>query len=210
MLGLRVTVPVACWRKGRARELLETELLPPPATCYGFLLSLVGECDRERHRGARVSAGLLGAAPERSMVLRTLWRIKDRKRELGAGENRTPDYQQLLTGSDLVIWCDSTEEVEEPTLEARLAAALQDPAAVSRFGGLSLGESTHLVNDIWFLPDGEPPGPCLAFLQQERGDLNLPVWVDHVGTAGTRYAVGRLIEVSAAPPRERLPGITPH
>ena len=49
MLGLRVTVPVACFRKGLAREYLETEQLPPPATCYGFLLSLVGETDRRRH-----------------------------------------------------------------------------------------------------------------------------------------------------------------
>jgi len=43
MLGIRVTVPIACFRKGLAREYLETEPLPPPATCYGFLLSLVGE-----------------------------------------------------------------------------------------------------------------------------------------------------------------------
>ena len=43
MIGLYVTVPVACFRKGLAREYLETEPLPPPSTCYGFLLSLVGE-----------------------------------------------------------------------------------------------------------------------------------------------------------------------
>ena len=42
MLGIYVSVPVACFRKGLAREFLETEALPPPATCYGFLLSLVG------------------------------------------------------------------------------------------------------------------------------------------------------------------------
>ena len=54
MLGVYVTVPVACFRKGLAREYLETEPLPPPATCYGFLLSLVGETDRRRHVGVRV------------------------------------------------------------------------------------------------------------------------------------------------------------
>ena len=32
MLGVRVTVPIACFRKGLAREYLETESLPPPAT----------------------------------------------------------------------------------------------------------------------------------------------------------------------------------
>jgi CRISPR-associated protein Cas5t len=30
-------VPIACFRKGLAREYLETEPLPSPATCYGFL-----------------------------------------------------------------------------------------------------------------------------------------------------------------------------
>ncbi len=46
MIGVYVSVPVACFRKGFAREYLETEVLPPPATCYGFLLSLVGETER--------------------------------------------------------------------------------------------------------------------------------------------------------------------
>lgn len=55
MLGLRVIVPIACFRKGLAREYLETEQLPPPSTCYGFLLSLVGETRRPRHAGCRVA-----------------------------------------------------------------------------------------------------------------------------------------------------------
>ena len=49
MLGIYVSVPVACFRKGLAREYLETEPIPPPSTCYGFLLSLVGETSRLRH-----------------------------------------------------------------------------------------------------------------------------------------------------------------
>src|ERR671934_180874 len=75
MLGLYVTVPIACFRKGLAREYLETEPLPPPATCYGFLLSLVGETDRRRHVGCRVTPVLLGTPPT-SVVLRTVWRVK--------------------------------------------------------------------------------------------------------------------------------------
>ena len=62
MLALEVTVPVACFRKGFAREFWETEDLPPPATCYGFLLSLVGERDRRRHIGVGVCHALLGHA----------------------------------------------------------------------------------------------------------------------------------------------------
>ena len=50
MIGLKVTVPIACFRKGMSRQYLETESIPHPSTCYGFLLSLVGETERERHQ----------------------------------------------------------------------------------------------------------------------------------------------------------------
>ena len=105
MLGVYVTVPVACFRKGMAREYLETEPIPPPSTCYGFLLSLVGETDRRRHIGCRVTAARIGR-PEISVVLRTVWRVK--KTPLGSPGNTRPDYQQLLTDVALVVWIDST------------------------------------------------------------------------------------------------------
>ena len=145
MLGLRVSVPIACFRKGLAREYLETEPLPPPATCYGFLLSLVGETRRSRHIGCRVCPVLLNE-PDQSVVLRTVWRVK--KTPLGSSGNTRPDYQQLLSPVELVIWLDSTEETGEERLEQRVALALANPASISRFGGLSLGESTHLVDQV--------------------------------------------------------------
>lgn len=207
MIGLHVSVPIACWRKGPARELLETELLPPPATCYGALLSLVGEEDRERHRGCRVSAGLLNE-PARSTVLRTLWRVKDSSEPQGSGTNARPDFQQLMIGAELMIWCDSADEPDPSAgLEARVRTALREPAGVERFGGWSLGESTHLINDLWPRDDGAPPRRCHVFLEDGTGDLTLPVWIDHVGSAGTRYAVGRLVPTTEAPPRDRLPQI---
>ncbi len=207
MIALRLTVPIACWRKGHARELLESELLPPPSTCYGALLSLVGEQDRERHRGCRITAGLL-SDPVRSTVLRTLWQIKKKAMPQGVGENAGPDFQQLMIGADLVIWCDSDDERESPRgLARRVEAAMQHPTAVDRFGGWSLGESTHLVNDAWLLPGASPPASCKAFLLDPGGSITLPVWVDHVGTAGTRYAVGTLEPTGAPPLRERLPQI---
>src|SRR5688572_23600083 len=151
MTGLHVTVPVACFRKGLAREYLETEEIPPPATCYGFLLSLVGETDRRRHVGCRVTAGMVGR-PERSVVLRTVWRVK--KAPLGSPGNTRPDYQQLLSRVELVIWLHSDDETGAgEKLESRVVAVL-DPArrgAISRFGGLSLGESTHLVDEVSLL-----------------------------------------------------------
>jgi CRISPR-associated protein Cas5t len=209
MLGVRVSVPIACFRKGAAREYLETEEIPPPSTCYGLLLSLVGEVDRGRHRGARVTAALL-EQPSRSVVLRTVWRVKNRP--LGSGGNTRPDYQQLLTGVELVIWVDSSpEEGEPPTLESRVRTAL-DPSTrgrIERFGGLSLGESTHLVDAVSQF-DSSGGGEARTFLLAEHGRLTLPVWVDHVGSAGTNFVTGELEVLGLGPPDpKRIPRIQP-
>ena len=209
MLGVFVSVPVACFRKGLAREYLETEALPPPSTCYGFLLSLVGETDRRRHIGCRIAPVLLGT-PARSTVLRTVWRTKIKKLRMGVGKNRTLDQQELLTGIQLVLWLDSLEEKEEtPPLEQRAEIALTHPEAIERFGGLSLGESTHLVDEVkLFSGNSEKTG--LIFACADRGRLTLPVWVDHVGSEGTRYVTGDLEPVPlTAPDRTQLPQIEP-
>ena len=224
MTGLHVSVPIACFRKGLAREYLETEPLPPPATCYGFLLSLVGEIDRHRHIGFRVTAGLVGMT-QISVVLRTMWRVKDRAFAQGSGTNARPDYQQLLTGStpdrpfiELVVWLDSGGETgSAETLEERVRIAL-DPVrrmSVSRFGGLSLGESTHLVDSVSLLGPGAAGefsnSSVRLFELHPQGSLTLPVWVDHVGSRGTRYVTGSLVTRNWAeiPDSERIPVIRP-
>lgn len=218
MLCVHVTVPVACFRKGLAREYLETEILPPPATCYGFLLSLVGEPKRRRHIGVRVAPAMLNR-PETSVVLRTVWRVK--KTPLGSSGNTRPDYQQLLTGPSaddrfvrLLIWLDSRNETSsENALEERVRVALTEPAKIDRFGGLSLGESTHLVDSVDLIEglrlNNMKDRTVQAFLQADRGRLTLPVWVDHVGSAKTRYVTGDLVECRVADPVpvERMPQI---
>jgi CRISPR-associated protein Cas5t len=250
MIGLYVTVPIACFRRGLAREYLETERLPPPSTCYGFLLSLVGETRRARHVGCRVAPGLVGQ-PSQSVVLRTVWRCKDSNTwtgpngqthlvsskdkktfvkwaleqgwpephfgiGLGRGTNARPDYQQLLTGVEALIWCDSVDELREngATLEERVATAMQTPHRVCRFGGLSLGESTHLVDEVCLIDDRTrarlQQGKVRSFLLHPTGRMTLPVWVDHVGSAGTRYVTGDLVECDLAPPPiERMPQVRP-
>lgn len=214
MTGLYVTVPVACFRKGLAREYLETEPLPPPATCYGFLLSLVGEANRRRHLGCRIAPILL-ASESGSVVLRTVWRVK--KAPLGSSGNTRPDYQQLLTNVRLVLWLDSTEEqaVDAEPLENRVSRALSSPAYVSRFGGLSLGESTHLVDEVLPIERAKErfqDAVGEAFLIAERGRLTMPVWVDHVGSAGTRHVTGDLMTWDAFQPMDRnaMPQILQH
>lgn len=216
MLAVYLTVPIACFRKGLAREFLETEPLPPPSTCYGFLLSLVGETSRQRHIGCRVTPAMLNE-PALSVVLRTVWRVK--KVPLGSSGNTRPDYQQVMTGIELLIWLDSTEEDRKlgPTLESRVREALTSPEKIQRFGGLSLGESTHMVDEVSLLDDrmrsrlGDGTRNIATFLSQENGRLSLPVWVDHVGSAQTRYQTGDLIPqtLETVPLRERLPVIQP-
>lgn len=200
-------MPIACWRIGAAREYLETYVLPPPATCYGAMLSLVGEEDRHRHRGCRMTAGIIAAEPTTAVVLRSLWHVKSTRTPLGNDENARPDFQQLRLRNDLIVWLDSSEEEAEQTLEHRVKAAFANPGAINRFGALSLGESTHLVNDIWLLIDPSPPAPCRTFLLDAAGTVTMPTWVDHVSSTGTRFAVGEFIEVHKRPPVSLLPSI---
>ena len=101
-----------------------------------------------------------------------------------------------------------------PRWKIASGAALTNPASVSRFGGLSLGESTHLVDEVSLFEERtadrlrERSG--LAFLLADRGRLTLPVWVDHVGSAGTRYATGNLeLGPLHPPPVGRMPRIAP-
>lgn len=201
-LRLYVSVPVACFRVAQAREYWETYPVAPPATVYGMLLSLVGEPNRLAHAGAELAVALV-SAPARSVVLRTLWRVKSTKLPLGIGSNKRPDFQELLSNVVLSVWArrGAQEKATSPLLD-RLTDALASPADVRRFGGLSLGESTMLVNEVRRWRDTDPAeGRLLA--QDDDGDLSLPVWPDHVGSIGTRWAQYRLTEPGPLP--EPLP-----
>ena len=175
--SILVSVPVCSFRKGFAREYLETEEVPPPSTVYGFLLSLVGEEDRNRYIGTELAYAML-KEPELSTVLRTAWRIKHKKIPLGVGKNKRPDYQEVLTGLKLIIFLKSGE------LSDRVQTACLSPEQNIRYGGLSLGESRDLVNDIVWCPNIlQTTGRWLVL--DPCGEYPLPVWVDHVGSKKT-------------------------
>ena len=202
-LHLYVSVPVASFRVAQAREYWETYPCPPPSTIYGMLLSLVGEPNRLAHRGCEIAVAVV-SEPHRSVVLRTLWRVRDAKIGPGLGRNRRPDFQELLSDLRLSIWVrQGAEERAAPPLAARLDAAVKSPADVRRFGGLSLGESTHLVDDLRPWREKDPKTGRLM-LQDDQGDLSLPVWPDHVGSQGTRWGQFKLEESCIDPqPREQ-------
>lgn len=195
-IGLYVTVPIASFRAPQAREYLETLPCPPPSTVYGMLLSLVGEPDRLQHRGAEIAVALL-SEPARSVVLRTAWRIKDRKLQPGVGNNRRPDFQEVLTGLVLGVWVRRGKAEAAPvSLAERVDQALRDPESVERYGGLSLGESTYLVDEVSPVfppPWNGPKPPAVRWLVEDaRGTLALPIWADHVSSAKTRWGQFRL------------------
>jgi CRISPR-associated protein Cas5t len=143
-------------------------------------------------------------------VLRTIWRFKENIPQ-GNGRNVTPSLQQLWCNAELMIWCDSSDDLADEKLEKRVTMAMRNPEKINRFGGWSLGESTHLINDAWLLPDAAPPPErtCRVFLLDPNGSHTFPVWVDHVGMAGTVHEVGELKEVCRAPLPEEIPKISP-
>ncbi len=184
-LSILVKVPITSFRAPRAREYLETMSFPPPATVYGFLLSLIGEEDRKQYEGSKIGIGMLGL-PEKSTVLRTVWRIKDKKNPPGTGNNKRPDYQEILSGINLVVWIKNHPENEQNNLFKKVKDAVIEKKEINRYSGLSFGESTFLVNEVNYL-ENDLREPINYLKPSNEGKLSLPIWVDHVGSKGTVF-----------------------
>ena len=198
-IALQVEVPIACFRQSRAREYVETYPVPPPSTVYGMLLSLVGEEDRYRHCGVKLAIALL-SQPKKSIVIRTFRRVK--MRNIHHSSNARPDYQELLTNVEFVVWISAGTDKATPTLAERLQQAFIDPAFINRFGGLCLGESRDLVNTVTLLAENHTGESLRWLIRDEDGLLTLPYWVDHVGSQGTRWQRYVLQESQAWQPSE--------
>ena len=183
-VALKVEVPIACFRQSRAREYAETYPVPPPSTVYGMLLSLIGEENRYTHCGVKLAIALL-SQPEKSTVLRTFRRFKTRN--IHDIKNARPDYQELLTNIEFVVWVTAGTDKAKPTLPESLRQAFTNPPSVNRFGGLCLGESRDLINAVTLLSENYHEEPLRWLVRDEDGSLTLPYWVDHVGSQATRW-----------------------
>lgn len=193
ILTLYVTVPVACFRVAQAREFWESYPCPPPSTVYGMLLSLVGEENRLHHLGAEI-AYMLCAIPHHSVIVRTLWRVKDLRIDPGTKSNKRPDFQELLSNIEMIVFIRSGQnEQAQPTLMERLENAFHNPSSINRFGGVSLGESTHMVNDLC-LWSTDMPLKGRLLLANPKGDLSLPIFPDHIGSKKTIWGQFSLTE----------------
>lgn len=202
-LCLFVEVPICAFRPYASREYQDTHPVPPPSAVYGMLLSLVGVPRREKglHRGVAMALAV-ESPPSRSRVFRRLRRgEKDKKTKQGAeGEpNYRPDYQDILIDLRLWVWLAKGQDRAAPDLCSRVAEVIATPSSVERFGGLSLGESSYLVDSISL--DKVPPEELIFVKPDPSGFHHLTTWVDHADASKSksdRFALTRL-GVSAAP-----------
>ena len=185
-IALKVDVPIASFPTSRSREYRETYPVPPPSTVYGMLLSVVGETNRYKHCGVIIAIAII-TEPAKSVTLRKTRRFKYKKPD--RKENTRPDFQEILTGIELIIWVNSEEDRAKPNLCDRLRQAFANSSLVSRFGALCLGESRDLVNSIDLLTDIDKNSNfTLKYLMRDEfGYLSLPYWVDRVGSKNTRW-----------------------
>jgi CRISPR-associated protein Cas5t len=193
---LHIEVPYASFRKSYARSFAETYPLPPPATVYGMLLSLVGERFRRRHEGVRLAFAYQcrqledecrrPCLPPIATTLRKLSRYKYGVPAKQSKLGNAPDFIETLCGIEFLCWVDSSQEKPDAkTLESRIVTAIQRPDEVNRYGLLCLGLSDDAVNDVELCQTIE--GRWHRLLPSSAGSIELPIWVDHIGSAKTRW-----------------------
>ncbi|HAO12845.1 MAG TPA: type I-MYXAN CRISPR-associated protein Cas5/Cmx5/DevS [Planktothrix sp. UBA8407] len=185
MIALHIEVPYASFRKSYARSFAETYSFPPPATVYGMLLSLVGEWFRARHSGVKLGFAYK-KQPEIATTLRQLSRYKYGVASKQSKLGNAPDFIETLCDIDFICWVDSSEESQSPlTLENRLIESLQYPERINRKGLVYLGLSDDAVNDISLVDS--VTGTWHWLTPSESGRIELPIWVDHIGSIHTRW-----------------------
>jgi len=187
VICVHVECSYASFRKSFARSYAETYPLPPPATVYGMLLSLVGERLRRRHLGVRL-AFAHARLPRVATTLRKLSRYKygvaGKQETLG----NAPEYVETLCGIDFLCFVDSEAEMNPAaTLEMRIDEAISEPERVTRTGVVSMGLSDDAVDAIGLVDVDTPPGRWRWMSPVDAGSIDLPVWVDHVGAQHTRW-----------------------
>jgi len=192
-ITLYVDVPFATFRQSHAREYGKTYPVPPPSTIYGMLLSLVGETNVYRHCGVKLAIAML-SKPKKSVVLRQLRRFK--VKDIHDARNIIPQHQEILSDIKFMVWVASNDEQTEPTLSERIEQALTLPSSINRFGCLYLGESNDLINVVKLVSHNYLVEHRQWLIQDNKGKLTLPYWVDHVGSMGTRWLRYTLIQIS--------------
>jgi len=139
--------------------------------------------------------------PQQSRVFRKLRRVAQSAKNADYLADRRPDYQDILLGLKLWVWLRDGQS--RLSLTDRVLTALS-PARrheIRRYGGLSLGESSHLVNEISLKP---PEGQGRFLCREPQGYYQLPIWVHHPRCGEGQSRMGRFNllppEILAEPP----------
>lgn len=213
---LYLECPCTSFPRSFARDYKETYRYPPPSTVYGFLLSLIGEVDMLAHLGVKLAIGLIGDDPPISRIVRKQRHHKFSRDHMGTyptSKFSKPNHHELLTDLQVVVQLDSSEETALVKLEERMAIALSTPEQITRFGGLSLGESWAMVNGIRSYRDTD--GTIRWLMKDNRGLIGLPVWIDRKSGQGTfqRFSLSDEFNeacwVSIQPPTPPAPAKAP-
>jgi CRISPR-associated protein Cas5t len=183
---LYLDCPCTSFPRSFARDYKETYRYPPPSTIYGLLLSLVGEVDKMTHVGVKLAIGIIGNDPPISRIVRKQRHHKFGVKHLGTyptSQFSKPNHHELLTDLRVAIQIDSSEELAAIKLIDRVTIALSTPEQITRFGGLSLGESWALVNSVRLYR--ETDGSIRWLVKDNRGLIALTVWIDRTTSQGT-------------------------
>ena len=176
-LCIKVEVPLCAFRPHASREYQDTFPVPSPSSVYGMLLSFLGVRRElmDQHSGSAMALAFEGPAGC-SKVFRKLRRGEEL-------DDTRPDYQDVLVDLRAWIWIDRGSDIATPPLVDRLRAALARPQSIDRFGGLSLGESSYLVDTISV--SATTPDTLRFLVPDDDGFYSLPVWVDHANSENT-------------------------
>jgi CRISPR-associated protein Cas5t len=200
---LYIDCPCTSFPRSFARDYKETYRYPPPSTIYGLLLSLVGEVDKMAHVGVKLAIGIIGDDPPISRIVRKQRHHKFGVKHLGTyptSQFSKPNHHELLTDLRVAIQIDSSEELAAIKLIDRVAIALSTPEQITRFGGLSLGESWALVNGARLYR--ETDGSIRWLVKDNRGLIALPTWINRTTSQGTfqRFSLSDEFLVSIVEP----------
>lgn len=199
-ISLFVDVPISAFRPYRSREYQDTYPVPPPATVYGMLLSLIGveREQKDRFSGIKIAMAVSdadGPRKEIGKVFRKFRRVGQSKKDADPLADRRPDYQELILWLKLWLWIHDADASHSLTEEVQIALDPTKRHKILRYGGLSLGESTHLINEIQI---SEPQGQGQFLVVDNSGFLSMPVWTDHSANT-THLETFQLLELVKLP-----------
>jgi len=179
-LTLFIDIPFSGFRPVWSREYQDTYPVPPPSTIYNMLLSLIGIDwnKKDKYRGIQIALAIQGERePEIAHIFRKFRRIpQSGKKEPDPYTSRRPDFQDLLLWLKCWIWIKDFAKDDSFTTLIKDALTPSTRGKINRYGGLSLGESSHLINEISLM---EPSDNGRYLIIDPDGYLTLPVWVHH-------------------------------